>query len=119
MSLVVATRQLLNLVIEIKRAKPSAEAMLSTQERCALLTVGARLSVIPVRTAVIFLEPHGRHPHMRVSVTRDPELLEHEAMAGAAWANPPCTTTSRGQQASLCLARLQGVPAGGGTGCDA
>lgn len=85
MSLVVATRQLLNLVIEIKRAKPSAEAMLSTQERCALLTVGARLSVIPVRTAVIFLEPHGRHPHMRVSVTRDPELLEHEAMAGAAW----------------------------------
>ena len=86
-------------MIELKRPKPSSEAMLSPQERCAMLTVGARLCVcvIPVRTAVIFLEPHWRHPHMGVTVTRDPELLEHEAMAGAACANPPCTTTtSRG-----------------------
>ena len=77
--------------------------MLSLQERCAMLTVGARLCecVVPVRTAVIFLEPHWRHPHMGVTVTRHPELLEHEAMAGAACANPPCTATTRWVSALL------------------
>ena len=59
--------------------------------------------VVPVRTAVIFLEPHGRHPHMGVTVTRHPELLEHEAMAGAACANPPCTTTTSRGSNLVCV----------------
>ena len=57
--------------------------------------------VVPVRTAVIFLEPHWRHPHMGVTVTRHPELLEHEAMAGAACANPPCTTNTSSRGSNL------------------
>ena len=89
-----------------------------------MLIVGARLCECMCSTgkdcghisgAALATPPHGGH---RYAAPGAPGTRGH---GGGCLRQPALyhQHQQQGQQSSLCLARLQGVPAGGGTGCDA